>query len=53
MSQKPDSVQHWHTSEAELDGLIAQLSKKPGIHAVHLSSRDNKKASTPRKARWG
>ncbi|MCV7399329.1 PPE family protein [Mycobacterium fragae] len=53
MSQNPDSVQHWETNEAELDGLIAQLSKKPGIHAVHLSSGDNTKTSTPRKARWG
>jgi PPE-repeat protein len=52
LSQNPESVQHWHSSEAELDGLIAQLSKKPGIHAVHLSSGD-KKTSTRPKVRWG
>ncbi len=36
MSQKPESVQHWHTDQAQLESLLAQLSKKPGIHAVHL-----------------
>jgi PPE-repeat protein len=39
MSAKPESVQHWHTDEAQLESLLAQLSKKPGIHAVHLSAR--------------
>jgi PPE-repeat protein len=36
MSQTPESVQHWHTDEAHLESLLAQLSKKPGMHAVHL-----------------
>lgn len=39
MSLKPESVQHWHTDQAHLDSLLAQLSKKPGIHAVHLSRK--------------
>jgi PPE-repeat protein len=36
MSQNPESVQHWHTDETQLEGLLAQLSKKPGLHAVHV-----------------
>jgi hypothetical protein len=39
MSQKPESVQHWHTDQANLDNLLGRLSKKPGIHAVHLSTK--------------
>jgi PPE-repeat protein len=42
MSQTPESVQHWHTDEAHLESLPAQLSKKPGMHAMHL------KKGTPR-----
>jgi PPE-repeat protein len=52
LSQKPESVQHWHTDKAHLETLLDQLSKKPGIHAVHLSAGDKPKA-TPPKARWG
>ncbi|ORV17891.1 PPE family protein [Mycobacterium celatum] len=36
MSQAPESVQHWHTNEAQLESLLAQLSTKPGVHAVHV-----------------
>lgn len=36
MSQKPESVQHWHADETQLESLLAQLSKKPGLHAVHV-----------------
>jgi hypothetical protein len=36
-SQKPESVQRWHTRPGQLENLVAQLSKKPGIHVVHLS----------------
>jgi PPE family len=36
MSQKPESVQHWHTDETQLESLLAQLSKKPGLHTVHV-----------------
>ena len=40
MSQNPESVQHWYTDHAQLESLLAQLSKKPGVHAVHLSNKD-------------
>ncbi len=52
LSQKPESVQRWHTDKAHLDGLLEQLSSKPGIHAVHVSSA-NKPKSPPPTARWG
>jgi PPE-repeat protein len=52
LPQKPESVQHWHTDNAHLDSLLDQLSKKPGIHAVHLS-KGNKPKSTPPKPQWG
>jgi hypothetical protein len=52
LSQNPESVQHWHTDKAHLETLLDQLSKKPGIHAVHLSAGDKPKA-TPPKALWG
>ena len=52
LSQKPESVQHWHTDKAHLETLLDQLSKKPGIHAVHLSAGDKPEA-TPPKAQWG
>lgn len=38
LSQKPESVQHWHTDKAHLETLLDQVSKKPGIHAVHVSA---------------
>jgi PPE-repeat protein len=52
LSQKPESVQHWHTDKANLESLLEALSKKPGVHAVHLSSR-NKPNATPPGPRWG
>ena len=52
LSQKPESVQHWHTDKAHLEGLLEQLSKKPGVHAVHVSSRD-KPSVAPSQPRWG
>jgi PPE-repeat protein len=52
LSQKPESVQHWHTDTAHLEGLLEQLSKKPGVHAVHVSSRD-KPTFSPSQPRWG
>jgi PPE-repeat protein len=52
LSEKPESVQHWHTDKANLENLLKQLSSKPGVHAVHLSSGGTKK-TTPPKARWG
>jgi PPE-repeat protein len=52
LSQKPESVQHWHTDKAHLEGLLERLSKTPGVHAVHVSS-DNKPNHNPRQPRWG
>jgi PPE-repeat protein len=37
LQEAPDSVQHWSVDEAGLDELVARLSTKPGIHAVHLT----------------
>lgn len=37
ISEKPESVQHHRVDQEGLDGLLQQLAKKPGIHAVHLS----------------
>jgi PPE-repeat protein len=51
LAQKPESVQHWHTDKANLESLLEQLSKKPGVHAVHVSSRD-KPNTVPPKPRW-
>lgn len=39
LQQQPDAVQHWNVDEAGFDDLIAELAKKPGVHAVHLSGR--------------
>jgi PPE-repeat protein len=52
LQQKPESVQHWHTDKAHLESLLEQLSKKPGVHAVHVSS-GNKPNATPPRPRWG
>ncbi|EUA35474.1 PPE17 domain protein [Mycobacterium xenopi 4042] len=40
-------MQHWQVDEAGLDGLLAELSKKPGIHAVHLSADGQVQAAPP------
>ena len=37
LQESPDDVQHWNVDEAGLDELVAKLSTKPGIHAVHLT----------------
>ncbi len=37
LQEAPDEVQHWNVDEAGLDDLVAKLSTKPGIHAVHLT----------------
>jgi PPE-repeat protein len=44
LQEQPDAVQHWTVDEAGLDDLVARLSTKPGIHAVHLSG-DNAEAT--------
>ncbi len=36
LQEAPDDVQHWSVDEAGLDDLVARLSTKPGIHAVHV-----------------
>jgi PPE-repeat protein len=48
LSQKPESVQHWHTDKAHLETLLDELSKKPGIHAVHLSAGQRGSVRQPR-----
>lgn len=52
LSQKPESVQHWHTDKAHLERLLERLSSKPGIHAVHVSSSNRPKPPSP-KGSWG
>ena len=37
LQESPEEVQHWNVDEAGLDDLVAKLSIKPGIHAVHLT----------------
>ena len=48
LQQQPDQVQHWNVDEAGLDDLVARLSTKPGIHAVHVSADE---AATPTAAK--
>ncbi|MEE2852771.1 MAG: PPE family protein [Actinomycetota bacterium] len=52
LQQAPEVIQHWHTDKAHLESLLDQLSKKPGVHAVHLSSAGKSKATPPRPT-WG
>ncbi|QLL05134.1 PPE family protein [Mycobacterium vicinigordonae] len=47
LQQQPETVQHWNVDKAGLDGLLDKLSKKPGIHAVHVSSGDQPKVTLP------
>ena len=42
-------MQHWNVDEAGLDDLVAKLSTKPGIHAVHLT--DGKATARGREGR--
>ena len=44
LQEQPDQVQHWNVDEAGLDELVARLSTKPGIHAVHLTADDKSAA---------
>ncbi|MEB3031246.1 PPE family protein [[Mycobacterium] nativiensis] len=44
LRHQPETVQHWNTDQAGLDSLLDELSRKPGIHAVHLKGA--KKATT-------
>ena len=47
ISEKPETVQHHTVDQDGLDSLLEQLSKKPGIHAVHLSKRGKAKVAPP------
>ena len=47
LQQEPEAVQHWNVDKAGLDGLLERLSKKPGIHAVHVSNGDKPKIMSP------
>ncbi|BDB42591.1 MULTISPECIES: PPE family protein [Mycobacterium] len=47
LQQEPEAVQHWNVDKAGLDGLLDKLSKKPGIHAVHVSSGDKPRVTLP------
>ncbi|WP_201359133.1 PPE family protein [Mycobacterium paraintracellulare] len=47
LQKQPEAVQHWNVDKAGLDDLLDQLSKKPGIHAVHVSSGDKPKVTLP------
>jgi PPE-repeat protein len=51
LAQKPESVQHWHTDQARLQSLLDELSKTPGIHAVHVAGTG--KPIVPPKAQSG
>lgn len=50
LQQTPDVVQHWNVDEAGLDDLVAKLSLKPGIHAVHVCAEDEAVPTGPRSA---
>lgn len=43
ISEQPESVQHHNVDQENLDALLEQLAKKPGIHAVHLKKGDKSK----------
>jgi PPE-repeat protein len=45
LQDAPEAVQHWTVDQAGLDELVARLSTKPGIHAVHLTADDNAAAT--------
>lgn len=47
LQKEPDAVQHWNVDKAGLDALLDRLSKKPGIHAVHVSGGDKPKVTPP------
>lgn len=43
ISEKPETVQHHNVDQENLDALLEELAKKPGIHAVHLKKGDKSK----------
>ncbi len=52
ISEKPETVQHHNVDQENLDALLEQLAKKPGIHAVHLKKGDKSKV-IPADAQFG
>ncbi|MGH3524522.1 MAG: PE/PPE C-terminal domain-containing protein, partial [Mycobacterium sp.] len=42
-----DEVQHWHTDSSRPDSPFTELSKKPGVHTVHLNPDDQTGHSPP------
>lgn len=42
LQQRRDAVQHWQVDPDRLDDLLEELSKKPGFHAVHVTSTADK-----------
>ncbi|MGA9492430.1 MAG: PPE family protein [Mycobacterium sp.] len=53
LQEAPDQVQHWSVDEAGLDELVARLSTKPGIHAVHLTGENAAVAAPKTEAQSG
>jgi PPE-repeat protein len=53
LQEQPDAVQHWTVDEAGLDDLVARLSTKPGIHAVHLSGDEAPAAAAKPESQLG
>jgi PPE-repeat protein len=47
LQQQPEAVQHWTVDQAGLDDLVARLSTKPGIHAVHVCADEKAAAARP------
>lgn len=48
LQQQPDAVRHWTVDQSGLDDLLAELSTKPGIHAVHLTAPDQTNVALPK-----
>ena len=53
LQEAPDQVQHSSVDEAGLDELVARLSTKPGIHAVHLTGEKAAVAARKTEAQSG
>jgi PPE-repeat protein len=53
LQQQPDQVQHWNVDEGGLDELVARLSTKPGIHAVHVVADEKAAAAAKTESRLG
>lgn len=46
LQSQPEAVQHWNVDQAGLDDLLEELSRKPGVHAVHLKGSKKATASS-------